>query len=203
MIEDDPTVIVIDDHESVRDSMRALLESHGLDVQDFPSALAYLEAGMPGDCIVADLKMPQMSGLELQYELNKRGSRAPLIMVTGHGDVPLAVNAMRAGAFNFLEKPVNEEALVESIQRALVDRKKSRQSNEERKAAAELLGTLTARERDVLDRLVMGKANKIVAYELGISPRTVETHRANLQLKLKARDLSNLVRIALTAGELH
>lgn len=202
MIEDDPTVVIIDDHESVRDSMRALLESHGLDVCDFPSALDYLNAGAPGDCIVADLKMPQMSGLELQRELRKRGSRVPLIMVTGHGDVPLAVNAMRAGAFNFLEKPVDEEALVDSIQRALMDGQKGRQTDEERKAATELLGTLTAREHDVLNRLVMGKSNKIVAHELGISPRTVETHRANLQLKLKAHDLSNLVRIAIAAGEL-
>jgi len=198
-----PLIIVIDDHENVRDSMRVLLEAHGFDVKDYPSAVDYLAGSSVGDCIVVDFRMPHMSGLDLQGELTKRGSAIPLIMVTGEGDVPLAVNAMRAGAFDFLEKPVNEDALLDSIRRALVDGMKNHRSDEDRKAASELIGTLTTREREVLNHLVMGKSNKLVAYALGISPRTVETHRARLQEKLKARDLSYLVRISIAAGELH
>jgi two-component system, LuxR family, response regulator FixJ len=198
-----PLIVVIDDHENVRDSMRVLLEAHGFEVKDYPSAVDYLAGNSVGDCIVVDFRMPHMSGLDLQGELTKRGSAIPLIMVTGEGDVPLAVNAMRAGAFDFLEKPVNEDALLDSIRRALVDGQKNHRSDEDRKAASELIGTLTTREREVLNHLVMGKSNKLVAYALGISPRTVETHRARLQEKLKARDLSYLVRISIAAGELH
>lgn len=197
------TIIVIDDHESVRDSMRALLEASGFDVTDFASATDYLSSGAEGDCIVADMRMPNMSWLELQHELSRRRSAVPLIVVTGHGDVQLAVSAMRAGACDFLEKPVEDEQLIASICRALTDGRRARQSVQQRHEATELLANLTDRERQVLDRLVLGMSNKLVAYELGISPRTVETHRARLQTKLKARDLSHLVRLALAAGQLH
>ncbi len=197
------TIIVIDDHESVRDSTRALLEASGFDVRDFASAIDYLSSGAEGDCIVADMRMPNMSGLELQHELSRRRSAIPLIVVTGHGDVQLAVSAMRAGACDFLEKPVDDEQLIDSIRRALTDGRRARQSVQQRHEATELLANLTDRERQVLDRLVLGMSNKLVAYELGISPRTVETHRARLQTKLKARDLSHLVRLALAAGQLH
>jgi two-component system response regulator FixJ len=199
----DPIVVVIDDHEAVRHSLRVLLESGGFHVADYPSAISYLESGMDGDCIVADMRMPYMSGLELQRELASRKSHAPLILITGHADVALAVNAMRAGAFDFLEKPVDDERLLASLDNALKESGKTRQTARESKVAAELLSALTAREREVLDRLVLGMSNKLVAHELGISPRTVETHRARLQNKLKARDLSNLVRLALAAGQVH
>jgi two-component system response regulator FixJ len=199
----DPIVVVIDDHEAVRHSLRVLLESSGFHVADYPSAISYLESGMDGDCIVADMRMPQMSGLELQRELAKRNTHAPLILITGHAEVALAVSAMRAGAFDFLEKPVDHERLLESLGNALKEGGKSRQSAHECKLATELLSALTAREREVLDRLVLGMSNKLVAHELGISPRTVETHRARLQTKLKARDLSNLVRLSIAANQMH
>lgn len=199
----EPVIIVIDDHEAVRHSLRVLLESAGFHVRDYPSAVSYLESRMDGDCIVADMRMPYMSGLELQSELAKRKTHAPLILITGHADVALAVAAMRAGAFDFLEKPVDDNYLLESVRKALAEGNRTRETVRESKMAAELIAGLTQREREVLDRLVMGMSNKLVAYELGISPRTVETHRARLQTKLKARDLSNLVRISIAAGQLH
>jgi two-component system response regulator FixJ len=158
---------------------------------------------MDGDCIIADMRMPYMSGLELQRELAKRRIHAPLILITGHAEVALAVTAMRAGAFDFLEKPVDDERLLETLSNALKEGGKTRQTAHECKLATELLSALTAREREVLDRLVLGMSNKLVAHELGISPRTVETHRARLQTKLKARDLSNLVRLSIAANQLH
>ena len=196
----EPVLVVIDDHDAVRHSLRVLLESAGFHVRDYPSAVSYLESGMDGDCIVADMRMPQMSGLELQSELARRKTHAPLILITGHGDVTMAVTAMRAGAFDFLEKPVDDEHLLSSVRKALSEGHKTRQSARESRMAAELIANLTQREREVLDRLVLGMSNKLVAYELGISPRTVETHRARLQTKLNARDLSNLVRISIAAG---
>jgi two-component system response regulator FixJ len=199
----DPIVVVIDDHEAVRHSLRVLLESAGFHVTDYPSAISYLESGMDGDCIVADMRMPYMSGLELQRELAKRRTHAPLILITGHAEVALAVSAMRAGAFDFLEKPVDDERLLESLGNALKEGGRTRQSAHECKLATELLSALTAREREVLDRLVLGMSNKLVAHELGISPRTVETHRARLQTKLKARDLSNLVRLSIAANQMN
>jgi len=199
----DPIVVVIDDHEAVRHSLRVLLESAGFHVTDYPSAISYLESGTDGDCIVADMRMPYMSGLELQRELARRKTHAPLILITGHAEVALAVSAMRAGAFDFLEKPVDDERLLESLGNALKEGGKTRQTAHECKLATELLSALTAREREVLDRLVLGMSNKLVAHELGISPRTVETHRARLQTKLKARDLSNLVRLSIAANQLH
>jgi two-component system, LuxR family, response regulator FixJ len=200
---DGALVVVIDDHESVRSSLRALLESSGLRVKDYPSAVAYLEDGCGGDCVLVDLRMPQMTGFELQQELTRRNSSVPLIVITGHGDVPLAVQAMRAGAFDFLEKPFDDEVLLDSIRRALAIGRKSAQSQNESKAAAALIAALTSREHEVLDQLVLGKSNKLIAHELGISPRTVETHRARLQEKLKARGLSDLVRLTRAVDQLH
>ena len=198
-----PIIVVIDDHDAVRHSLRALLESAHFHIRDYPSAVSYLDSGMDGDCIVADMRMPQMSGLELQAEMARRKITVPLILVTGHADVALAVSAMRAGAFDFLEKPVDDEHLLQSVGSAVRQGSRTRQSARESRMAAELIAGLTQREREVLDRLVLGMSNKLVAYELGISPRTVETHRARLQTKLKARDLSNLVRLSIAAGQLH
>jgi two-component system response regulator FixJ len=197
-------VVVIDDHEAVRGSIRALLESAGFAVKDYPSAIAYLsdlEAG--GDCLLVDLRMPHMSGLELQAELLRRQVRIPVILVTGHGDVTRAVAAMKAGAFDFIEKPFDDDSLLMSIRRALTEGRQSRDAAAENKAASDMLSALTGREREVMDQLVLGKSNKLIAHALGISPRTVEIHRARLQDKLKARDLSDLVRLARAAGALH
>jgi two-component system response regulator FixJ len=196
-------VVVIDDHESVRDSLRALLESSGLSVRGYASAVAYLEDGSVGDCVLVDMRMPQMTGLELQQELNKRNSPVPVIVITGHGDVPLAVTAMRAGAFDFLEKPFDDDVLLDSIQRALAEGRRTVQTQTESRAAAALIAALTSREHEVLDHLVLGKSNKLIAHELGISPRTVETHRARLQEKLKARGLSDLVRLTRAVDQMH
>ena len=198
------TVIVIDDHDSVRGSLRALLESAGFKVKDYASAAAYLDdPGAGGACLLMDLRIPQMGGMELQQELVRRGDAPPIIMITGHGDVAQAVAAMRAGAFDFIEKPFDDEMLLASIHRALNEGRSKGNQAAETKTALEMVGLLTGRERQIMDHLVMGKSNKLIAHELGISPRTVEIHRANLQEKLKTRDLSGLVRLARAAGQLH
>jgi two-component system, LuxR family, response regulator FixJ len=145
--------------------------------------------------------MPGMDGLELQEEIVRRGIDLPVVFMTGHGDVPLAVRAMRAGALEFIEKPFDDEALVATIRRALALDRNADQKIAEAKAARELLALLTPRERHVLARIVAGRSNKVSAYELGISPRTIEVHRARIMDKTKARSLSGLVRIALVAGE--
>ena len=198
------TIIVIDDHDSVRHSLRALLESAGFGVKDYPTATAFLaDSHAGGDCLLVDLRMPEMSGMELQQELNKRVAASPLIMITGHGEVALAVAAMRAGAFDFIEKPFDDEMLLASIRRALSESRHSRDKAAEARTAQELIAHLTGREKQIMAHLVEGKSNKLIGHELGISPRTVEIHRANLQEKLQTRDLAGLVRLARAAGHLH
>jgi two-component system response regulator FixJ len=196
-------VVVIDDHDSVRHSLRALLETDGLSVTDYATAETYLADGPPhrGDCLVVDVNMPGMSGLELQEELVRRNARLPLIVMTGNADIKLAVRAMKAGALDFLEKPFDELVLLATIRRAIANRHAAVDGGEEQKAVS-LFALLTERERQVLARLTLGESNKLVARHLGISPRTVEIHRANLQVKLKARGLSDLVRLARLAGRL-
>jgi two-component system, LuxR family, response regulator FixJ len=197
------TVIVVDDHDSVRHSLRALLETDGLSVTDYATAETYLadSASHRGDCLVVDVNMPGMSGLDLQEELVRRNIRLPLIVMTGNADIKLAVRAMKAGALDFLEKPFDEAVLLATIRRAIADGRTTGNGGEERNAAA-LFGLLTEREREVLGRLTLGESNKLAAHYLGISPRTIEIHRANLQEKLKARSLSDLVRLARLAGQL-
>lgn len=203
-VNDAALIIVIDDHESVRNSLRALLESHGFAVKDYASGAAYLQdRDRLGDCLLVDLRMPGMTGLELQQELSKRHVNVPLIVITGHGDVPLAVAAMRAGAFDFLEKPFDDQVLLASLARALAQGRKTRNDEMEGKVAAQMIAALTSREHQVLNHLVLGKSNKLIAHELGISPRTVETHRARLQEKLKARGLSDLVRLTRAVDQFH
>lgn len=189
-------VFVVDDSDSVRQSLRAVLESADLEVVDYPSAEAFLDGAMAeqGDCVLADMRMPNMNGLELQHELNRRGIGVSFIIVTGHADVPLAVAAMKAGASDFIEKPFDAEALLASVKRAVDAGRSARSKAVEAKAAASAVALLTEREREVLDQLVLGKSNKVVGHELGISPRTVEVHRARLLEKMKARSLSDLVR---------
>jgi two-component system response regulator FixJ len=197
-------VIIIDDHDRVRSSLRALLESDGLRVQDYSSAKTFLANGVPepGACLIVDIRMPGMSGLELQEELARRKVRLPLIVVTGHADVGLAVRAMKAGALDFLEKPFDDEALLGTIRRALSEGRRTHTDAVEAKGATAMLALLTHREHEVLNRLTMGESNKLIAHNLGISPRTVEIHRAKVQEKLKARNVSDLVRTVRTAAQL-
>ncbi|MGZ5853880.1 MAG: response regulator FixJ [Xanthobacteraceae bacterium] len=193
-------VVIVDDDAAVRDSMRSLMESAGYLVKDYPSARAFLKEPVPpGGCLVTDIRMPEMDGLELQEEIAKRGIDLPVVIMTGHGDVPLAVRAMKAGAMDFVEKPFDDEAMLASVQRALLVGHQERARLAEAKAAQELIALLTPRERNVLEKLVAGRSNKVAAYELGISPRTIEIHRANIMDKMHARSLSEVVRIALAA----
>ncbi len=192
-------IYVVDDDEAMRDSMAWLLEGEGYTVACHDSGEHFLEAyheGMRG-CLVLDVRMPEMSGLELHELLLERGSRLPVIFVTGHGDVPMAVAALQRGACDFIEKPFHNEDLLSRIQRALaVDcQKASRRKRTD--AIAQRLEQLTLREREVMDLVVAGKLNKQIADELNISMKTVEAHRARVMDKMGARTLAELVRIAL------
>jgi two-component system response regulator FixJ len=194
-------VYIVDDDAAVRDSLRMLLESAGYSVHGYETARSFLsDAEMDRGCLVADIRMPGMSGLELQEELVRRSIALPVIVITGHGDVPLAVRAMTAGAVDFIEKPFDDQRMLDSIARALQIGNQKRSRAGEVQAARDLLALLTPRERDVFEQLVKGHPNKIVAHELGISPRTVEIHRANVMDKLQARNLSDIVRTALAAN---
>ena len=198
----DEYVFVVDDDAGIRDSMRLLLEVAGFRVRNYTSARQFLDDDSPKQgCLVADIRMPDMSGLELQEEVAKRHLDLPVIIMTGHGDVPLAVRAMKAGAVDFLEKPFDDERMLTSVRRALEIGSRARSRNAEAVAAKTLLASLTPRERGVLDKLVQGRSNKVVAYELGISPRTVEIHRAHIMGKMDATSLSDLVRLVLAAEQ--
>ena len=196
------TVFVLDDDEAVRDSLGALLESDGFEVATFGSGAEFLDRFDPvrGGCLVLDVRMPGLTGLEVQEKLAEKGITMPVIIITGHGDVPIAVQALKAGAVDFIEKPFADDVILESVGRAL---EQGRRNKRDASSAAEIearLARLTPRERDVLEQLVIGNPNKIIAYELAISPRTVEIHRARVIEKMEARSLSHLVRLALTAG---
>jgi two-component system, LuxR family, response regulator FixJ len=194
-------IFVVDDDEDVRDSMRVLLESTGYAVKDFSSAKAFLaDQSAPGHCLIADIRLPEIDGLDLLREVSDLKLGLPVIIITGHGDVTLAVRAMKAGAVDFIEMPFSDETLLTSVQRALEIGSKTRSDAAEIAAAERLLALLTPRERNVLDQLVAGRSNKVAAYELGISPRTIEIHRAHIMDKMNARGISDLVRIALTAN---
>jgi two-component system response regulator FixJ len=195
-------VHVVDDDEAVRRSLALLLISFGLEAETHASAEAVLErldTLRPG-CLVLDIRMPGMDGLELQTELVRRGCRMPVIVVTGHADVGLAVRAMKSGALDFIEKPYSEEDVLRAVHGALVHSHDKHQTNASAQAAQTRIAGLTPRERDVLQRLVGGRPNKVIAHELGISPRTVEIHRANLMEKLACRSLAEAVRTAISAG---
>ena len=193
-------VIIVDDDEAVRDSMRTMLEAEGFTVRCYATADRVLEEPVPFHaCLVTDVRMPGMSGLELQEELNRRKLNLPVIMITGHADVPLAVKAMKSGAVEFIEKPVAGEVLVAAIKSALRLKVQSHAREAETKAAQEVLSSLTPREREILEMLVKGLANKVVAQQLGISHRTVELHRAHIVQKLNAKNLSAMVRLVMAA----
>ena len=199
-------VYVVDDDDSMRESLRFLFEAQDVDAEFFSGAREFLAAGgaAKSGCLVADVRMPEMNGLELQQELAKNGSGLAVILMTGHGDVPMAVSAMRAGAFDFIEKPFADGALLDSVRRALEEAGKRSQTAGARPAeaadVARRIALLTPREREVLDHLVRGSPHKVIAHELKISPRTIEVHRARIMQKMEARNLAELVRLMLTGG---
>lgn len=195
-------VYIIDDDDAVRDSLSLQLEATGYEVAAFPSAIGFLEIArtlQPG-CVISDVQMPDMDGMELQRRLTDMKLDFPVVIVTGHADVALAVRAMKAGAVDFIEKPFGEQAILESLRHAQTRFAAQRASAQAGATAREKLATLTPREREVFDEMVRGKQNKVIAYDLDISPRTVEVHRARVLEKLEARSLSELVRLALAAG---
>jgi len=194
-----PTVFVVDDDEGVRNSLRFLLKSVGLATRALGSAAEFLEAYKPSQpgCLVLDVRMPGMSGLELQQQLNLRGAVIPVIFITGHGDIPMAVEAMQQGAFDFLQKPFRDQDLIDRIQRALERDSRNRIALDEHTKIRERLDSLTPREREVLTLMTRGKPNKVMAAELGVSQRTVEIHRARVMEKSGAASLAQLVRMVM------
>jgi two-component system, LuxR family, response regulator FixJ len=197
-----PVVMVVDDDTGVRNAMRSLLKSVGLESMQYASAQEFLTAYQPNQpgCLVLDIRMPGMSGLELQQQLNLRGAVIPVIFMTGHGDIPMAVEAMQHGAFDFLQKPFRDQDLLDRIQRAIVKDGELRQSLGEHARIRAHLESLTPREREVLDLMTQGKQNKVIAQDLGVSPRTVEIHRARVMEKMNAQSVAELVRMMLDLG---
>jgi two-component system response regulator FixJ len=203
MKERSPVVFIVDDDEAVRSSLRLLLKSVGLVPTALGSAREFLDKYDPAQpgCLVLDVRMPGMSGIELQETLNRQGAVIPVIFITGHGDVPMAVEAMQAGAFDFLQKPFRDQDLIDRIQRALEKDRASRAALNERSLIRERLESLTPREREVLTLVTSGKPNKIMAADLGVSQRTVEIHRARVMEKMGASSLAQLVRMVMDLGE--
>jgi two-component system response regulator FixJ len=195
-------VHVIDDDDALRDSLSFLLGTARLDVKTYESAEAFLSAlpGVNSGCIITDVRMPNMSGVDLLRKLNELQIALPVIVITGHGDVQLAVEAMKIGAADFIEKPFDDEMLLNAVRAALARWEDKCKEVSERSSYVEKLETLSSRERDVLEGLIAGKANKVIAFDLGISPRTVEIYRANVMTKTGANSLPELVRMALLAG---
>jgi FixJ family two-component response regulator len=192
-------VYVVDDDDAFRDSLRWLLESAGYRVAMYPSAERFLAGYRPGSgaCLLLDVRMPGLSGIELQAELSRRGSASPIIFLTGHGDVPMAVEAVKKGAFDFIEKPFSDGRLLALIEEASTAGDPAGQERAQRLSAAARLATLTEREREVLDRVAVGRRNKQIADELGISVKTVEVHRARAMEKMAASSTAEVVRALL------
>jgi two-component system response regulator FixJ len=188
---------VIDDDAAMRESLSFLLDSAGFEALTYDSAATFLEAalGLTGGCIVTDVRMPGMNGLEMTLKLKAMGVGLPIVMITGHGDVPMAVESMKAGVADFLEKPFDDEALLRAIRAAI-----AKVDSPSPPGSPTPFDTLSPRERDVLAGMIEGKANKVIAFDLGISPRTVEVYRANVMSKTGAHSLAELVRMAMTAG---
>jgi two-component system, LuxR family, response regulator FixJ len=199
------TVFIVDDDDAVRKSLALLMQSAGLPVESFASAREFLtryDAYQPG-CVVLDVRMPEMTGLELQEYLNIHGAIIPVIFITGHGDVPMAVEAMRAGAYDFLQKPFLDADLLERIRRALEQDRANRTRLQQHDAIQERLVSLTPREREILDLVTSGKPNKVMAAQLGVSQRTVEIHRARVMEKMGASSLAQLVRMVMDRDRRH
>ena len=194
------TVYVIDDDEAVRDSLSWLMKSAGIKTQTFPSAGAFLDVCHErlNGCLLLDIRMPGMSGLDLQTALNQRGCHMPVIVISGHADVPMAVRALKAGAFDFIEKPFNDDILLSLVRSALEQESKIRHSHEEKEAMQTKMASLTPRELEVLELVVDGASNKQISNDLGVSQKTVEVHRARVMEKLEADSLSHLVRMVVS-----
>jgi two-component system response regulator FixJ len=195
-------VFIVDDDGAVRDSLEALLMACGYETECFASGMDFLDAcdGVGSGCVLLDIRMPGMDGMEVQVQLHSRRPDLPVIMITGHGDVAMAVRAMKTGAVDFVEKPLREEALLQSIEAALQIARKSERHLTLCATARGNIERLTPREREVLEQLVIGRPNKVIAQALDCSPRTVEIHRARIMEKMAARSLPHLVRLALAAG---
>ncbi len=195
-------VIVVDDDDAVRNSLRLLLKSVGLPTLTHASAQEYLDAWDPAQpgCLVLDVRMPGMSGLELQEELNRRGAIVPVIFISGHGDIPMAVDAIQHGAFDFLQKPFRDQDLIDRVQRALAIDHANRETLAQRDTVRQRYESLTPREQEVIALVTQGKANKVMAGDLGVSQRTVEIHRARVMEKMGAQSLAHLVRMVIDLG---
>jgi FixJ family two-component response regulator len=195
------TVFIVDDDDAVRDSLGLLMKSVGLKARVFDSAESFLENYKPADtgCLVLDIRMPGMSGIELQRELSNRKWELPIIFITAHGDIPMAVEAVRNGALDFVQKPFDDKELVGKIEKALSESQQRQEDDLERAEIRRRASTLTAREQEVMSQVVQGKANKVIAGDLGVSQRTVEIHRARVMEKMQAGSLAHLVRMVLIA----
>ncbi|MGB0955481.1 MAG: response regulator transcription factor [Panacagrimonas sp.] len=196
-------VYVVDDEDAVRDSLQLLLQSAGFDTAGCASAYEFLATYDPSQsgCLVLDVRMPRMSGLELQQTLNRKGWMLPVIFISGHGDVPMAVEAMREGAFDFIQKPFSDAALLKRVRLALKQDDQQRQEWKSKEALSTRWAQLTNREKQVAGHLCKGDANKVIAIDLGISERTVELHRAHIMRKMQARGIAQLVRMMLSIGQ--
>lgn len=197
------TVFIVDDDEAVRDSMGWLMQSVGLHVETYDSAHAFMEhysVERPG-CLVLDIRMPGMSGLDLQQKLIDEDIQVPVIIISGHGDVPIAVRAMKAGAVDFIEKPFNDQVLLDAVQRAISVDEQLRGTAAQQADIRERIGLLTPRETEVLHMVVDGMSNKLIAAALDVSQKTVEAHRAKVMEKLQAKSLSQLVRMTMSILE--
>ena len=195
------TVFIVDDDDAVRDSLGLLMKSVGLKARVFDSAESFLENYKPADtgCLVLDIRMPGMSGIELQRELSNRKGELPIIFITAHGDIPMAVEAVRNGALDFVQKPFDDKELVGKIEKALSESQQRQEDDLERAEIRRRASTLTAREQEVMSQVVQGKANKVIAGDLGVSQRTVEIHRARVMEKMQAGSLAHRVRRGLIA----
>ena len=193
------TVFIVDDDEAVRGALRLLMKSVGHDAKTFTSGDEFLASCSPGisGCLILDIRMPGMSGLELQGKLQKQGVNIPIIFITGHGDVPMAVQAMKHGALEFLQKPFREQELVDLVNQALEKNENSHKLALQRTEIEPRIAKLTPRERQIMDMIVQGKANKVIAIDLGVSQRTVETHRTRIMRKMEAKSLAELVQMAV------
>jgi two-component system response regulator FixJ len=200
----DATIYVIDDDEAVRESLEFLLKTAGITVRGFESAKAFLEVlpEIKSGCVITDVRMPEITGIDLLRKMSEAQRDLPVIVITGHGDIALAVEAMKIGAVDFLEKPFDDDHLISAVRAALHKDADIAKRQAELGDIQEKLAALSNRERQVLEGLVAGHANKIIAFDLGISPRTVEIYRANVMTKMAANSLSDLVRMAMTAGVL-
>ena len=199
--EQEGTIYIVDDDQAIRHAMGLLMQSVGLKCEIFESADDFLKdyTNDRSGCLVLDIRMPGMGGLELQETLREKECTLPIIFITGHGDIPMAVEAMQKGAFDFIQKPFRDQDLLDRVRDALMTDKERREENERHTEVEKRLARLTNREREVFDLVVTGKPNKVIAYELGVSQRTVEIHRARVMEKMQARSLADLVKMHMTA----